>query len=396
MRWQRWIVTCLAVGLAPAAQAQQVTVGGQLRPRYELRDPVAGERVTFTSMRLRANLTASLPQGVGAFVQLQDVRFWGEETSTLTDFRADNFDVHQAYVEIASPETGRLRARVGRQEAVFGGQRLIGAVGWTQQGRAFDGVRLTATGPLGTVDVIGYQLGEASAAVPGAREAFFTGAYATFTEILGGALDVYTLYDRVGGAADSKRATLGVRLAGGRATLSYRLEGSYQFGTTATDDIGAFMLGARAGYTFAGGRASVTLWYDYLSGDDDPTDNETSVFHTLFATNHKFYGLADLFTNIPAHTGGLGLQDAALKLAARPRDDVRLNADLHVFLLAKTGTLASGHLGEELDLTANYRYTNNLGTTLGFSFVLQDDAWAAIGRLTENLAWFYAMLDLTF
>lgn len=389
-----WIVAYLAAALAPAAPAQQATVGAQLRPRYEIRDPVAGGRVTFTSMRMRANIAASLPQGVGAFVQLQDVRLWGEETSTLTDFRADNFDIHQAYIELA-PERAEFRARVGRQEAVFGGERLIGAVGWTQQGRAFDGVRLTATGPLITVDVIGFQLGEASAA-PGTSEAFFTGAYATLSDILGGALDVYALYDRNGGAADSKRATLGVRLTGNRAAVSYRVEGSYQTGTAAAGDIGAFMLGGRAGYAFGGGRASVTLWYDYLSGDDTPLDGEISVFHTLFATNHKFYGLADLFTDIPAHTEALGLQDAAVKFAVRPRDDVRLNADLHTFRLAKTGTLPSGHLGEELDLTAHYRYTRNLGTTLGLSYVLQDDAWAAIGRLTDNLTWFYAMVDLTF
>lgn len=57
----------------------------------------------------------------------------------------------------------------------------------------------------------------------------------------------------------------------------------------------------------------MTLWYDHLSGDDDPSDGTVRVFDTLFATNHKFYGLADYFLNIPVQTVGRGLQDLALK-----------------------------------------------------------------------------------
>ena len=37
----------------------------------------------------------------------------------------------------------RWSARIGRQEIPFGGERLMGSVAWTQQGRSFDAVRTT-------------------------------------------------------------------------------------------------------------------------------------------------------------------------------------------------------------------------------------------------------------
>jgi hypothetical protein len=143
------------------------------------------------------------------------------------------------------------------------------------------------------------------------------------------------------------------------------------------------------------GRAGVTLWYDYLSGDDAATP-ETEVFHTLFATNHKFYGVADIFLDLPAHTGGAGLQDMAVKLSWRPTDAIGIGADLHSFRTAKQGSLSGSHFGEEIDLTVSHRYSDYLSATAGFSYVFQDDPLAEVGRLSENLKWFYLMLSASF
>ncbi len=190
------------------------------------------------------------------------------------------------------------------------------------------------------------------------------------------------------------QTTFGARWVGEADGFAYRAEGSFQTGDRAGTDVSAFMLGARVGRTF--GPGSVTLWYDYLSGDDDPTDGEVEVFDTLFATNHKFYGFADLFLNIPVHTGGQGLQDLAVKLALRPHDDWRLAADVHSFHLAETRNLASGHLGEELDFTATWTHSSNFAVQGGLSIIFQDDAWAEIGRLAEDMLWAYLMLDARF
>jgi len=387
-------LTC-TMCLTSVAVAQEATFGAQVRPRTEYREPVGGDNDAFTSMRVRAHVDATLKRDVRVFVELQDVRIWGEESSTLADFEADNFDLHQGFIELASTNK-RLMARVGRQEMNVGGQRLIGAVDWTQQGRAFDGIRAFAGGGWGGVTLFGYQLSDAtSPAVPNDGE--FIGAVGEVKNVAGGTLELYALYDHVEATlANTNQGTLGARLAGERSGVIYRGELYVQTGDRAGVDVSAFMLGARAGTRFADGKGQVTAWYDYLSGDDDPGDGKTKVFSTLFATNHKFYGFADLFLDIPAHTAGLGLQDIALKGSYALRDDLTLAADLHSFHLAKQGLLSTKHLGEELDLTSSYRYSPNLSFTGGLSYVFAADAFSEIGRLGEDMTWVYIMLNAAF
>ena len=182
-------------------------------------------------------------------------------------------------------------------------------------------------------------------------------------------------------------------LCGARQIVTFRAEGSYQFGSMGDMDINAFMFGARIGASFAGGAGQVILWYDYLSGDSDPTDNTVRVFNTLFATNHKFYGFADIFLNIPVHTGGLGLQDVALKASYTVTPDIKLQADFHVFATGKRGNLDSRRFGEELDITTNYRYSRDVSFIGGVSHVFAGDALAAIGRFSDDLTFAYLMLD---
>jgi hypothetical protein len=345
-------------------------------------------------MRVRANLTAVLDRQVRVFIQVQDVRLFGEEENTLSDFSADNLDLHQGYIEVEAPIEQTLRLRVGREELNLGGQRLVGAVGWTQQGRSFDGARLVAAGGNAAVNLFGYRLQQATAPTHD-QDAVLLGAYGVIGTA-SGAVEPYLLYNKTEGFPETDQGTFGIRFHGTQSSIRYRVEGSLQVGTRSGQDVTAFMLGARIGMGVANGLGSVTFWYDYLSGDDDPTDDGIKVFDTLFATNHKFYGFADLFLNIPAHTNGLGLQDVAVKASVRPRDDFTASLDVHSFHTARQGTATTKHLGEEIDLTLVHRYSNNLQVSAGLSYVFQADALAEIGRLSEDMVWTYIMLNATF
>ncbi len=395
------VARCLMIAMAAAVAgsspivAQEVTVGGQLRPRYEFRDPSPTGGDGFTSMRARATISAALERNVRVFVQIQDVRLWGSETSTLGDFQADNFDLHQGYLELRSSGSGNFAIRLGRQELNLGEQRLIGAVNWTQQARAFDGIRGSVRGDFGTVDVFRFTLGDATAPAI-AQDASLIGAHASFDKIEFGTLDLYAFLNKKEDVAETEQTTLGFRFAGQRSIVTYRAEAAYQTGTRTGLDAAAYLLAARIGVSLAGGKGGVTLWYDYLSGDDDPSDNDIKVFDTLFATNHLFYGFADLFLNIPAHTGGLGLQDAALKGTYAVRHDLRVNADLHSFRLAKQGTFSSQRLGEELDVTAVHPYSPNVTFVAGISRIFAAPTLIALGRTTADMTWGFLMLNAAF
>lgn len=395
----------LVAGLLAAAplSAQELTVGGELRPRFEVRDPVAGlaaggETLQFTSMRTRAAIRAALGGRVRVLVQFQDVRTWGEEVGTM-DYATAEVDLHQGWAELGDPAAGPWSLRVGRQELAYGDQRLIGAVNWAQQGRAFDGLRLRLrpTDQL-AVDGLAMTIGNADAGGP--RDEGLYGVYG-HAEDMG--LDGYVLYNTYNaapsplGAPDrTDQYTLGARWASGSDALDWRIEGAYQLGDRLNQDVSAYLLAVRVGRRLGGGLRAA-LWYDRLSGDDDPLDGETRVFDTLFATNHPLYGRMDLFTNIPAQTAGRGLQDIALKGSYDLREDVALNADAHGFFLTAAEGVSSSHVGEEVDLGARWGYAPGLTLSGGLSYFLVGDAWSGVLRNDDrNQVWGYIMLDAAF
>ena len=382
-----------AAGLS--AQDTRVTFGGQVRPRMESRAAGEDTRETFTSMRVRAQLQAVLTEDARVFVQLQDVRLFGEEASTLGDFSANALDLHQGYLELGFGTDHPSKLRVGRQALALGEQRLIGAVEWTQQGRSFDGARFTATslGSL-TLDLFAMKLQEKSSATWD-FDGDFLGAFGTVDLRAAGSLDLYTLLTRDSREEGTDEHTLGALWKGAAGPVDLRIEGSLQGGERNGADVSAWMVGARAGMAVHE-KATLTLWYDHLSGDDDPDDGEARVFNTLFATNHAFYGAADYFLNIPVHTGGLGLRDAALKLALGPWDGTTLKADLHAFSTAEEGSLSTRSLARELDLTLTHPMGPGLTAVAGISFVQARDGIRELGRLEDDATWGFLMVNAVF
>lgn len=379
-----------------ALSAQTIDVSGQVRPRTEYRDPsgAAGSQA-WTSMRTRLGATYRTQGPVSAFVQVQDVRFFGEESNTLTDYRADNFDLHQGWIQVGTEESlGRLT--IGRQEVALGGERLIGAVGWTQQGRSFDGARMgLGLGDRLDVDILAFQISE-SAAVGMADDEIFWGAYGVLGAGDGRSVDFYALRQhRASGAGDTDQWTAGARYVATDGGFYYRLEGAWQTGERAGSDVSAFLAGARVGRDFAGGDAGLTLWFDYLSGTD-PGSGEVGAFDTLFGTNHKFYGYADLFLNIPLNTSGRGLVDMAAKGRWRFHPDWTANVDVHYFTVAEDDGLDASDLGTEIDFTLTRALFSGLRMSGGAAYVLAGDALGPVRGIAGDVTFAYVMLDVAF
>ena len=349
-------------------------------------------REQFTSLRTRLNARILTAGGATGFIQLQDVRLFGESANTLTDYSADGMDLHQGWILLGQEAAGSS-LKVGRQEVALGGERLVGAVGWAQQGRAFDGVRARVRPSQGfTVDFLGLQVAEAVAPAHDV-DAFLWGAYGTLKASGGQSLDLFVLVQDDGReVGPTNQVTWGARHVGAGGPFTYRFEGALQSGTRGGRDVSASLVGGRV--AAAVGRGSVGVWYDRLSGNQ-PGSAEVGAFETLYATNHKFYGFADLFTNIPAHTAGRGLADAAVK-GSVPLGAWTLAADLHRFSVVEESGLASGHLADELDLTVSRRLPSGVAVTTGVSYVWSGDALAVVRGIRQDVFFGYIMLDLGF
>jgi len=271
----------------------------------------------------------------------------------------------------------------------------VGAVNWAQQGQSFDGVRYTHPSGGGmNVDLFAMKLREDPSGIDD-WESSFAGAYGTVPLGETGSVDVYGLLTTDSRGDNGPEITLGGLWRGRAGPVDLRFEGSLQTGERAGTDVSAYMFGARAGAKLHES-ATGTLWYDYLSGDDDLEDDEVGVFNTLFATNHAFYGLADYFLNIPVHTGGLGLKDAAVKFSFVLSPKTGLKVDLHNFQAAQKGFLSTQSLANEVDLTLTYQFSRALTVMSGYSYVQARDGMEELGRLSEDAQWIYVMLNAAF
>ena len=103
-------------------------------------DPAPGDRSQDIFQRARLGLDARYGS-IGVFIQAQDVRSWGFESSTLAN--TANTDLHQGYLYVTgSKGESRGRIVVGRQEINVGSGRLIANRNWVPVGQSFDALRL--------------------------------------------------------------------------------------------------------------------------------------------------------------------------------------------------------------------------------------------------------------
>ena len=361
------------------------TLNGQVRHRFEQNDKDLNDNtdgIAFNLLRARLGIRFVPAHNTEGFFQVQDARVFGTETNTLTDGSADQLDLHQAYFKLANLFDWPLDLQVGRFEAAYGTQRLIGAVGWHNIGRSFDGVLLRLHPEKAKIDVFNLKLAERMEP-GGTGDLNVLGAYGDFDLIENYTTHAFLIWQSADPASTLNRYTIGAYLKGKTANFLPEIELAYQGGERENRGVSALMVALNLGYTVASASFSPTfsIGIDYLSGDDDPADDTYKVFDTLYATNHKFYGFMDYFLNIPVHTSGLGLQDIHVKAAIKPRPNLSLRLAYHNFQANEDfgfedGTVGT-NFGDEVDLTVVYSYNKRVTISGGASLF-------APGRIFEE------------
>jgi Alginate export len=272
---------------------------------------------------------------------------------------ADAIDLQQAFVTLGNHKEFPLSLKLGRQELIYGEERLVGASAWNNIGRVFDAVKLRWQTEWFGADFFSSRvvIPEDTTFNVNNDYDWFSGMYATSTTLVPkNLLDVYFLARNASQSAISAEPnpqfpqpsardiyTLGFRLKSKPLELGhwdYTLESAYQFGdfrdrrlgvTSARLDHEAWMLVAQGGYTWADvwGAPRLGLEYSFASGDSNPTDGKHETFENLFPTNHKFYGYMDLVSLQNIH-------DIRSILTLKPHPLVSVALEGHAFWLADT------------------------------------------------------------
>ncbi len=412
------------------AHAVEVDISGSLRPRVEfanegIQGQGVGQKKSHVTMQTRINVKATVDEDVSAFIQIQDVRTWGGATPTsappsITQTGTSlqgQLDLHQAFFTVKNTMGSGVDLKIGRQELVFDEHRLIGNIGWIQQGQTFDAAR--ADSKIGGTGVTAFYAQTTSTDSHPTLTGTLGGPANTFESSFGGLRATWSLggKDRVtpyayyalnptrsgNGAVDPVPDALNILYTGLYVVkhiggFRLRFDGAYQSGKqNATTTFGAYMLTAAVSkkLDIASG-AKVVLWADYLSGDSNgAADGKIKTFTTPYATNHKFYGHMDKFLNIPAS----GLIDLALKGSLKATPKLKFQLDAHMFRADKTTALVTNKdLGSEIDFDINYALATNTSLRMGYSHFFKGDASAlgVAGDPSVDSDWAWMMMTMKF
>lgn len=451
----RLFLLCFLFAFAGRALAEpvQLNITGEERFRPEMRDnqdfkSTSEDSKAFIGQRVRLNFDIKTESGVKAFISVQDARQWGDAlnnetagnsttyiyTGTCTQAQVtagtcatgatntairmpdkQSLDLSQAWFMLENLGGAPIDFKIGRQQLVYGDQRLLGHLGWADNGRSFDAYKVTARLDVAQLDLFLAKLKETGGA-PGTsyNDDDLYGLYSIWPIGDAHKLDVYYLVWKTDAVTYGRNMnTYGARFAGKSASFDYTAEMALQSGKwTSTVDQSASALALTGGYTFADvmGGLRLGLEYDMGSGDDkgDATKHKTFVFG--FGTNHALYGYMDYFS-------WSNMSDIALKAKAKPFGSLTAEIAYHKFTLnqakdgwysavgngvattlgsTSTATASSTDAGQEIDLTAVYVYNAAVKITAGYSIFTPGEAAKEHGGGSDGSTWGYTMFEFAF
>jgi hypothetical protein len=390
-------------------------LGGQFRAREEHKENFAAagqpgamdfRRIggdpdnTYLLLRSKLHLGYSPLPWFGAYVEARNSSSTGDDRNPNPESDGA-LDLHQGYISLGNTVQFPLTAKIGRQELIYGDERLVGTSDWLNVPRVFDAAKLRFETKDIWVDAFVSRpvLTDDNNFNTSNDYEYFSGVYAsTRTLVPRQETQLYFLArntglgsptanagatPQAGGATPRDIYTIGLRvksLPGQFGGWDYEAELAGQFGryketvSGPSLDHEAFAAHVAGGYTWKNtfGTPRLGLEYNFASGDSDPTDGKHETFDNLFPTNHKSYGYMDFVSLQNIH-------NLRVSGTLKPTKQLTVTLDGHAFWLADThdsfytvtgarrGGLAatpgngyginpnySSYVGSEVDLIATY------------------------------------------
>lgn len=379
-----------------------LTIGGQDSIRYmnEVDSRLGRTDNTYTLVRNRVWADFWYQEQVRVYGEFISALIAGNELAPLPidENRADIQNLF-AEVKVGEIDGKPVYVRVGRQEMLFGSQRLITTLDWANTRRTFEGVRAYWRSEQLDLDAFWTHpvVVKPDALDSADNNVQFYGAWISFRPAKGQFADLYYLgLDDDAPIADpltpgGRRPrgdlavhTVGARWAGSSGSFLYDFEGMVQGGHVAQRDHCAYAYTAEVGWLFDDVQWNPQLWvgYDYASGTRDPRSGDHRTFNQLFAFGHYYFGFLDL-------VGRRNIEDVSAQVAVFPESWITLVAQGHHFRLAQSRdflynaagrptrrslTGAAGRdVGNEIDLVANFHLTPNQDVFVGYSKLFAGD-----------------------
>ncbi len=318
--------------------------------------------------------------------------------------RDEPLDLYQGYITIGNAKEFPLTLKLGRQELIYGDQRIVGSARWLNVPRTFDAAKLHYESAFVGIDVFtgGVVYVDNKNFNRSNSQDRFSGIYATLPQLSKTDLvETYLLArnvargivtDNWSGVAAPARFpapqdlyTAGLRFKskpGAYGPWDYGVEAMYQFGSrTAVFPAStvaaalaaprlnqqAYALIAQAGYTWKSMPWTPRFGaiYSVGSGDSNPADGKSGTFQNLFPSNHLLYGAMDL-------TGLQNSRDLRLDFTVKPLKTLTLGLEANLQQLDTASDFWYNAAGAPRNFTGaavgsggGYRINPAYGSTLG-------------------------------
>ena len=378
------------------------STGGELRHRFMSQDnrlqPGGPGQDTYNLWRWRHYADLKMGDNLRFYVEGIHADSFGEDLPVQA-IDENRWDLQNAFfdVELFETDTGGTHTlRTGRQELLFGRQRLVSPLDWANTRRNFEGFRYmvkekdykldvftvnpvnSATG-FNTVAEFNNKFDEAN------RDVLFSGAYYSYTAIENTNIDLYYLWledqIQVPTRPDGRRHTVGTRFTklipqeDGRV-WDIDAEGGFQFGKDNGQDVRAGFATGILGHTWKNApwspRISGLLFYG--SGDNSANDGRNNTFYTMFPLGHAYWAISD-------NLSGQNLLDYGIQADVKPTAKTGVTGAYHFLNLASdgdraynvagvpVGTPGNGtNLGQALDLYGYSSLHSNFDVQAGYSW----------------------------
>jgi hypothetical protein len=312
------------------AQPTWLTVHGEQRTRYETSDgryrlgESGGDQQLSFRTRLRANIDYRHWLLTG---EIQDARASltdsGSTVNTNHVTRTRLLQGHGGY--LFSFREWKLTAEAGRFTMDLGGRRLIGRNNFRNTTNAFDGVLVKLQDPSAKFTLQAFDYRPVIYTYPQIqfdtryRDDRLKGLFLNGVVQTNVAFDAYVLHMNDGTFAPQATRrnfyAAGGRLFHNGEAWSYETEAIWQFGTAGPLDHRAHLFHAQAAKHWSLPLSpQLTLYYDYASGDKNPTDRQNNAFDSLYGPRSFEFG--------PTGTWGIfarsNLNSPAAQILIRP------------------------------------------------------------------------------
>lgn len=399
------------VALLCGAQDNYFKIAGQYRARSEFRHGYktlasdTSKAAFFVAQRARLSFEYK-KDNITVFTSIQDVRTWGDEEPQKD---LPGLSVNELWLELGLKKG--FSVKIGRQELVYDDHRLLGNVEWGNATRSHDALLLKYTNGAkkftwhtgGAFNQNGEPLFGTDYSLKNYKFLAFTWLKKEFGH---NSISATAIANGVNTTVPSSKKThtsytLGPLYNYQGNTFKALLGGYYQTGRTDNNLLlGAWMLNAYAELRdkkmFAG------LGLDYLTGNNGETSsNRSHSFSTLYATNHKFYGYMDYFTNIPADTKQSGLVDSYLRFGFTANKKITTTIDIHHFLLANDNNVSATKikkvLGTEFNALLDYKPSPLISFQAGYAMMFATKNMELIkgGAKNNYNGWAYVMVKVS-